>query len=129
MMIYRSVVVGLLAAIAMLLAEQGAIRERTAAPPPAGRVVAPPPTWADPRGVGELGPTTIVHISGRAGHDPRAALGIGARERVLAIDDVPVADDGDVALLARWRHGGPGSYFELLVRGDTVRRLLVLRTR
>jgi hypothetical protein len=133
MMIYRSLVVGLLGAITLLLAEQGTLLERAARPARPAPVVAAPPPWRSPLpGVDDAGPTLIVHISKRgAGDDPRAALGLTSSERLLAIDDRPVATTiATAALRARWHAARPGSYFELALQGeppdDVARRLLVL---
>ena len=121
-MIYRSLVVGLLGAIALLLAEQGEARNE----PP---VVA----WPDEAAVQaylpvESAPVTVVHLSRRAaGRDPAAALGLGGTVRPVDIDGESVECLWRAALDARWAAAVPGSYFELTVRGgESLRRMLVL---
>jgi hypothetical protein len=118
MMIYRSLVVGLLAAIAMLLAEQGAILERIAGAP----LVAPAD---DGRAA-----ASVVHISWRgAGHDPAPALGLGSADRVVAIDHLATHGSGRGDLLYRWGQVAPGDQFELWIDGPAGRRrMLVLVT-
>ena len=120
MMIYRSLVVGLLAAVAMLLTEQGAQLERLARPAPAGDRCA---FAGDP-------PPMIVHISARgAGADPLAVLGLGPTAVPLTIDDRPIRGAWPDAIRARWRQTRPGGYFELWVwTPDRTRRMLVLVT-
>ena len=96
MMIYRSLVVGLLGAVAMLLTEQGAVLQRVArrgeraaaaaaAAPAVGVVVD-----RGERDGGDEAPT-VVHISRRgAGDDPLDVLGLGPAEIPMAIDDRPM---------------------------------------
>lgn len=130
MMIYRSLVVGLLAAIAMLIAEQGPALDRAGerAATHAAELAAPaaeaPASADDER-------TTIVHVSrSGVGRDPLAVLGLGPHDRLRAIDDDAVHGSWREAVLARWDRAPPGTYFELWVDDpEGLRRTLVLVTR
>ncbi len=132
MMMYRSLVVGLLGAVAMLLTEQGAVLERVArqGDRAAPAVEAPAVGAVADRGEGAGGdpPPTVVHISRRgAGDDPLDILGLGPDEIPMAIDDRRIAGSWRDAVRARWRQASPGSYFELWIRTPaTMRRMLVL---
>ena len=127
MMIYRSLVVGLLAAIALLLAEQGAAAGRAA------RLAAEPPRAAlrdhrDPS-LGDAPHTIVVVSHSGAGDDPLLVLGLGDDDRPIAIDDLPIEGPWPDAVLARWQHATPGTYFELWVSAPSgMRRVLVLVT-
>ena len=127
MMIFRSVVVGLLGAIALLLAGQGAALERVAEQSgrAAGREVVIADEWRWPRA-----PQVVVHVSWRgAGDDPSDALGLGPLEPPFAIDGALIEGPWRTAVRDRWRATGPGGWFELWVRGpDRLRRMLVLVT-
>ena len=127
MMIFRSVVVGLLGAIALLLAGQGAALERLAAQsgPTAGAEVVVADEWRWPRA-----PQVVVHVSWRgAGDDPTDALGLGPLEPPIAVDGALIEGPWRAAVQDRWRATGPGGWFELWVRGpDSLRRMLVLVT-
>ena len=127
MMIYRGLVVGLLGAIALLLAQQSSLLERSARVRVGAvdaRAAAPPPAPENDE------PATIVHISRLGtGDDPSDALGLGWREPPIAIDERPIADRWREALRARWRDARPGTYFELTLGGEVRRHMLVLVTR
>ena len=124
MLIYRSFVVGLLGAIALLLAGQGAALDRLAehsAEPAA--VIAP-----DARAVRE-----IVHVSrSGAGEDPSPALGLGAGEVPYAIDDREITGYWRDAVRDYWAQVRAGHYFTLWLRplgsGTPSRHMLVLVT-
>ena len=132
MMIYRSLVVGLLGAVAMLLTEQGAVLERVARRGERAAAAAEAPAVGvvverGERDGGDAAPT-VVHISRRgAGDDPLDVLGLGPAEIPMAIDDRRIAGSWRDAVRARWRQAPPGSYFELWIRTpDAMRRMLVL---
>jgi hypothetical protein len=109
MMVYRSLVVGLLGALVLLVAaprrEVRVVRERAAAV----EVTAP-------------GDATVVDVSRRAaGVDPMPLLGLRPGERVAAVDGV--AGDS-ITLAARWAYAAPGQYVDVEIAGG--RRILVL---
>jgi hypothetical protein len=113
MMVYRSLVVGLLGALVLLytVPRPGAgVRETAAAVE-----VDPSPE------------ATLVDVSRRAaGADPMPLLGLHPGERVAAIDGV--AADG-LALAVRWAYTHPGEYLDIEVTGGgttSARRILVL---
>ena len=127
MMIYRSLVVGLLAAIALLVAEQGAAFERAA------RLAAEPPPAAlrdhRDRSAGDAPHAIVVISHSGAGDDPLLVLGLGQDDRPIAIDELPIEGPWPDAVLARWQHATPGTYFELGISAPAgVRRVLVLVT-
>ncbi|MEZ4403740.1 MAG: hypothetical protein R3B06_27195 [Kofleriaceae bacterium] len=105
--VYRSVVLGLLGALALLAATRGQ-------PPPT-----PPAAARD----------AIVDVSRQAAGDRvLALLGLGPGERVTAIGDAPATLE-DVP--AAWRALASGSYLDLTVAGPggAARRVLVLAHR
>lgn len=117
-MVYRSLVVGLLGAIALLVASQPAAATRPQVRDE--RVV------VAPRALVPAHDATVVDVSrARAGADLMPLLGLAPGEGVVAVDGAPA--DG-VALAAHWRHSVPGAYLDVGVRsprGDE-RRILVL---
>lgn len=116
MMLYRSLVVGLLGAIAMLVASRP-----DSAPAAAASVPVPAVAAADP-----LPDATVIDVSrAHAGADPMPLLGLSPGERVIAIDGVTT--DG-ARLAGRWDQAFPGEYLDLGVRGvaGDERRILVL---
>jgi hypothetical protein len=145
MMIYRSLVVGLLGAIALLLAEQGAAsdRDRHRRDDAHARAWADdlaeeeyaaglpgPRAWAAPRAPVADAPPVVVHISrARAGDDPVTALGLDAADLPVAIDDRPIVGRWRDAVRARWLELRAGDYLELwLRRAGTLQRMVVLVT-
>jgi hypothetical protein len=115
MLVYRSVVVGLLAACCLLLAQRQRIEIRV----PATHV--PPPAWESPR-------PTIVDVApliapGELGKLVRLAPG----ERVVAVDDTPTTDTLEAGALLAKADVGPRRYVDLTVTGPLgERRVLVL---
>lgn len=118
-MLYRSLVVGLLGAIALLVASLPAaatrpqVRDARAAVAP--RLLSPPVPEA-----------TVVDVSrARAGADVMPLLGLAPGDRIVTIDGAPA--DG-VLLAAQWQASGPGTYLDVGVRGPRgdERRILVL---
>lgn len=112
MMVYRSLVVGLLGAITMLVASRPG-----AAPVPVAvaAVAASAP----------VATAAVVDVSrARAGADPMPLLGLVPGERVVEVDGV--AADG-AALVARWSRVVTGEYVDVAVSGPGGdRRVLVL---
>jgi hypothetical protein len=113
MMLYRSLVLGMLGAIALLIASPhpGAPAESAAAA-----------VMVEPEGPPE---SAVVDVSReRAGNDVLPVLGLQPGERVLAVDGMP----GDARLLiASWFDAEPGDFMDLAVRGPAgERRILVL---
>ena len=120
MMIYRSLVVGLLGAIALLLAQQGHAHDRLDRTLAAG--------CAERADLPERAVTVTISRAG-AGEDPTPALGLGEDDVVTAIDDAPVDRGWRAAVLDRWRASAAGEYFELRVWSPAARsRMLVLVT-
>jgi hypothetical protein len=115
MMVYRSLVVGLLGAIVLLVAAPHP-NPRSAARETPVEVVAPSETDA-----------TLVDVSRRiAGTDPMPLLGLHPGERVAAVDGL--AANG-VDLVDRWARTFPGEFLDIEVAGggaSSVRRILVL---
>jgi hypothetical protein len=111
MMVYRSLVVGLLGAIALLVASR---------PAPALVAVETPVEV-----VAAEAPATVVDVSRAiAGDDPVPLLGLAPGERVIEVDGA-VGDTG--ALVRRWVSVVPGEYVDVGVAGGGgVRRVLVL---
>jgi hypothetical protein len=115
MMMYRSLVVGLLGAIALLVAT---------GPGSAPDVVAPPAAAASfeaPRN-----DASVVDVSyGRAGLDLMPLLGLAPGERIASLDGAP-ADSA--ALTIQWYAARPGGYLDVgvLDAGGDERRILVL---
>jgi hypothetical protein len=111
MMVYRSIVVGLLAALVLLVA--GAQRRTHV-------LVATPVDVTT-----ASNDAAVVDVSWRAaGADPMPLLGLHPGERVAAVDGV-AADS--VALAGRWAQAFPGQYLDVEVTGRTsARRILVL---
>ncbi|HUQ04157.1 MAG TPA: hypothetical protein VM261_16775 [Kofleriaceae bacterium] len=108
-MVYRSLVVGLLGALVLLIAaprrEVRVVRESAAA------VEVATPDEA-----------TVVDVSRRAaGADPMPLLGLRPGERIAAVDGV--AGDS-ITLAARWAQAEPGRYLDVELAGG--RRILVL---
>ena len=115
MMVYRSLVVGLLGAIALLVAA------RPAAPGGA-------PVVADARAdaAGTATEATVVDVSRRAaGADPMPLVGLAPGERVVEVDGA--AGDG-ATLVARWAVAAPGQFVDVGARtaAGGARRILVL---
>ncbi len=111
MMVYRTLVVGLLGAIALLVAERPTL-ERAEATPVA---LAAAPAKA-----------AVVDVSRAiAGADPIPLLGLHPGERVVEIDGV--AADA-IALADRWAQAFPGEYVDIGVSlaGGSSRRILVV---
>lgn len=112
MMVYRSIVVGLLGALVLLVA----------APPRATPVLV-----ATPVAVAPSSEAAVVDVSRRAaGDDPMPLLGLRPGERVAAVDGV-AADS--VVLAGRWAQAFPGEYLDIEVAGGgtaAARRILVL---
>ncbi|HVK73281.1 MAG TPA: hypothetical protein VM734_08155 [Kofleriaceae bacterium] len=110
MMLYRGLVVGLLGAIAMLIASKPVV-----VPAPAA---APSPELAAPRD------TIVDALAGVGG--VTALLGLGAHERIVAIDDRP-CDACEDELEIRWRLAIAREYVDVTIatpRGP--RRVLLL---
>jgi hypothetical protein len=116
MMVYRSLVVGLLGAIVLLVAAPRPNPKPAVARETPVQVVAP----------GEAD-ATLVDVSRRiAGADPMPLLGLHPGERVASIDGA--AADG-VELADRWARTFPGEYLDIEVTGGGIasaRRILVL---
>jgi hypothetical protein len=114
MMVYRSLVVGLLGALVLLVAAPRPRPYATVARASPVEVLAP-------------GDATVVDVSRRAaGADPMPLLGLHPGERVAAVDGV-AADS--VALAGRWAQSYPGEYLDIEVAGGgttSTRRILVL---
>ncbi len=110
MMFYRSLVVGLLGAIALLVA---------------GRPPAPPAAAATPVEVAAPDAAVIDVSRSIAGADPLPFLGLRPGERVVEIDGVATSG---VALAGRWDQTFPGEYLDIVATGSSgaVRRILVL---
>jgi hypothetical protein len=110
MLLYRSLVLGLVGAIVMLEVARSA-------EPPVRAEAAPRPDAP-----------TIVDVSRpalAAGGDVSPALGLRPGERIAAIGDTPVADAG--AVLAAIRGARGGQYLDLdVARAGRARRVLVL---
>lgn len=117
-MMYRALVVGLLGAIALLVA---APREQ-APPPPSGRVPMVMPAFhGSPRDV------TVVDVSlAHAGGDLMPFLGLEPGERLLVADGAGVVESRK--LNQRWHETFPGDYIDVgvLSPGGEERRILVL---
>jgi len=115
MMVYRSIVVGLLAAIAAMLAARVTVPRAVPVPAPALAAAAD----AAPPGV------SLVDVARRsAGDDPVPLLGLHPGEQVVEIDGVAA---GSVELIGRWNQAFPGEYVDVTVasyRG--TRRVLLL---
>jgi S1-C subfamily serine protease len=113
MMLYRSLVLGLVGALLMLQVAQNG------APPLEGEARAAPPPVDLP---------TIVDVSRpalAAGGDVAPALGLRPGERIAAIDDAPVTDT--LAAVAAIRGARAGQYLDLdVMRAGRARRVLVL---
>lgn len=110
-MVYRSIVVGLLGALVLLVA--GTQRST--------HVVLTTPVEV----AAQASDTAVVDVSRRAaGHDPIPLLGLHPGERIAAIDGV-AADS--IALVGRWAQAFPGEYVDVEVAGGAgIRRILVL---
>lgn len=112
MMVYRSIVVGLLGALVLLVAAR----------PRATSVLVATPVVAAPSD-----DAAVVDVSRRAaGDDPMPLLGLRPGERVAAVDGA-AADS--IALAGRWAQTFPGEYLDIEVTGGGVasaRRILVL---
>ena len=115
MMVYRSLVVGLLGAIVLLVAAPRPTQRPAARETPV-QVIAT--SEAD---------ATLVDVSRRiAGDDPMPLLGLHPGERVAAVDGT--AANG-VDLVDRWARTFPGEYLDIEVTGGgtaSTRRILVL---
>lgn len=112
-MMYRALVVGLLGAIAMLVASPSAPSSTAAAA-------------AVPVAVDDTALTAVVDVArAHAGADPMPLLGLHPGERVIAVDGV-AADS--VGLVGRWNQAFPGEYVDVGVRdgAGVERRILVL---
>jgi hypothetical protein len=113
MLLYRSLVLGLVGSLLMLEVA------RNGTPPLEAAARAEPPPSCAP---------TIVDVSRpalAAGGDVAPALGLRPGERIAAIGDAPVADEG--AAVAAIRDARPGQYLDLdVMRAGGSRRLLVL---
>ena len=111
MLLYRSLVLGLIGALIMLVVTRSAPAHDA---PPASSDVAIAPT--------------IVDVSRPAldvGADVAPALGLRPGERIAAIDDAPIGDA--TAALAAIRGARAGEYLDLDVqRAGAARRVLVL---
>jgi hypothetical protein len=120
MMLYRSLVLGLIGTLVMLEAARSA---------PALHVSAPPGAAATAAAAAAL--PTIVDVSRRAldgdvGIDLGAVVGLHPGERVASVDDRPVGD-GTSAVTAALRDAGPGQFLDLDVRRPGGgRRVLLL---
>jgi len=115
MMMYRALVVGLLGAIALLVALDPDSRPRPAAV-----------AVADVAPDDEVPATAVVDVArAHAGADPMPLLGLHPGERVTAVDGV--VTDG-VGLIGRWDQAFPGEYVDVAVRDGAghERRILVL---
>jgi hypothetical protein len=116
MMVYRSLVVGLLGAIVLLVAAPRPSQRPAAHATPVEVVAAPSGTDA-----------TLVDVSRRiAGADPMPLLGLHPGERVAAIDGAAATG---VDLVDRWVRTFPGEYLDIEVTGGgatSARRILVL---
>ncbi len=115
MMMYRSLVVGLLGAIALLVATG------SHPPPDAGAASADPPAEATADDAARVVDVSRV----RAGPDLMPLLGLAPGERVVSLDGN--AADG-LALATAWSHTASGGYLDVGVRGGAgdERRILVL---
>jgi hypothetical protein len=112
MMVYRTLVVGLLGAIALLVAERPTFERAEATPV----VLATAPASE----------AAVVDVSRAiAGADPIPLLGLHPGERVVEIDGV--AADA-IELAGRWAQAFPGEYVDVGVSlaGGSSRRILVL---
>ena len=117
MMMFRALVVGLLGAIALLIASEPVPAQQTS---PLAAVAASPGT---PAAAPE---SAIVDVSlSRAGGDVMPLLGLAPGERVVALDGVR-ADT--LALAAQWERATASSYLDVAVRTPAggERRILVL---
>ena len=115
MMIYRGLVVGLLGAIAMLIASRPVAL-------PAPRAVVQDHAWApaDPPAA-----DTIVDAR-RGSRDALGLVGLGARERIVAIDDRACAACDD-ELERRWAATDAQGYLDVTVASPRgPRRVLLL---
>jgi hypothetical protein len=114
MMVYRSIVVGLLGALVLLVAVPNVRDTRV--------IVATPVEVA-----ATSSDAAVVDVSRRvAGHDPIPLLGLHPGERIAAIDGM--AGDS-VTLVGRWAQVFPGEYVDVEVTGGGgagVRRVLIL---
>jgi len=110
MMVYRSLVVGLLGALVLLVA---APRHTT------------PVLVATPVEIAPASDAAVVDVSRRAaGDDPMPLLGLHPGERIAAVDGV-AADT--LTFVGRWSQTFPGEYVDVEVTGGTsARRILVL---
>lgn len=116
MMVYRSLVVGLLGAIALLVAAR----------PAAGPGGAPVVVDARADAAWSAAEATVVDVSRRAaGADPMPLVGLAPGERVVEVDGA--AGDG-ATLVARWADAAPGQFVDVGARtaGGGARRILVL---
>ncbi|HVV85866.1 MAG TPA: hypothetical protein VHE35_22560 [Kofleriaceae bacterium] len=140
MMIYRTLVVGLLGAIVLFLAQETTMlgrldRGRVGRAGPRPALVdhrAPPFALAAALRPAEPAvddPPILVHASRAAGVDPLAILGLDAAHRPIAIDDRAIEGAWPDAIRARWDGARAGSYFELrVVDAEGQHRMLVLVT-
>jgi hypothetical protein len=115
MMVYRSLVVGLLGAIVLLVAAPRP-SQRPAAHATAVEIATPSDAEA-----------TLVDVSRRiAGEDPMPLLGLHPGERVAAVDGAAATG---VDLVDRWARTFPGEFLDIEVTGGgtaSARRILVL---
>ncbi len=116
MLVFRSLSLGLVGACFLMLAFRPAYEIRFA-PSPA---LAPPPAVHDS--------ATIVDVA--AGVPPgqlSSLIRLAANEHVVAVDDVPVADDLAAGAVIAEHELHTGRYVDLEVAGDAgTRRVLVL---
>lgn len=124
-MVYRSLVVGLLGALVLLVAAPTVVPQRSAATPQGLTQVGRDVFVVGDRSIDDRDLVTVVDVSRRAaGNDPVPLLGLHPGERIAAVDGV-AADT--VTFVGRWAQAFPGDYVDVEVTGGTrARRILVL---
>ena len=117
MMLYRSLVLGLVGALILIQVDRAVHAPRVVRIANTGNV-APPET------------PTVVDVSrdalAAAGRDPSTVVGLDRGERITAVDSLAVRDGG-IALRDALDGAAPGTFVDLeIARGGAARRVLVL---